>query len=308
MIVPLSITFSRDFVTLRSMLLRAKGLLQMSSYDNIPDRLFTGAKESENTSKANQQRITIFTIHYSQSTPRVETSPILRWKAAERYRLFGELPLTDATDICTAHSFPKVGSSKMKEFLTRWESCPLRLASLMTKHSRHSLTVPKTAGYYIAAYPDEMERTQQMNLYFRDRRSQDLAFVLLNSNAFFWLWRVYGDGFHVTSGVVGRCPVFSSEDDGFLGLAKELYAALQECTVFKAYRGVDVPNVNFNKRMDLIWRADEWVIRNVAPNLGVTPEDFLWGKSNSFFKLDVPKAANFPENSGITLPNEDFDE
>ena len=132
--------------------------------------------------------------------------------------------------------------------------------------------------------------------------------MLLNSNAFFWFWRVYGDGFDVTSGVVGRCPVFSSEDDGFLGLAKELYGALKECTVFKGYRGVDVPNVNFNKRMDLIWWADEWVIRNVAPNLGVTPADFLWGKSNSFFKLDVPKAANFPENSGITPPNEDGDE
>ncbi len=60
MTVPVSLTFSRDFPSLRRLLLERKGLLMLSSYDNIPDRLFTGAKESENTSKANQQRITIF--------------------------------------------------------------------------------------------------------------------------------------------------------------------------------------------------------------------------------------------------------
>jgi hypothetical protein len=280
----------------------------MCSYDNIPDRLFTGAKESENTSKANQQRITIFTLHYSKSKPRIETSPILRWKAAERYRLFGELPLTDSTEICTSQSFPKVGSPKMKEFLKRWESSPQRLASLLTSRSKHSLVVPKTAGYYIAAYQDEMERTKQMTLYFTDRRTQDLAFVLLNSNAFFWFWRVYGDGFDVTSGVVGRCPVFKQTGDEFLQLAQHLYRALEECTVYKGYRGVDVPNVNFNKRMDLLWEADEWIIRNVAPDLSVTPEDFLWGKSNSFFKLHVPKSANYPEGSGINPNDEDSDD
>lgn len=307
MIVPLSLTFSRDFVPLRSMLLRVRGHLQMSSYDNIPDRLFTGAKESENTSKANQQRITIFTLHYSPSTPRVETSPILRWKATERWRLFGELPLTDAKDICTAQAFPKVGSQKMKEFLMRWESCPQRLASLMTNHSRHSLVVPKTAGYYIAAYPDEMDRTQQMSIYFRTSRDKDLAMTLLNSNAFFWLWRVYGDSFHVTAGVVGACPVFDPKDEEFLQIARKLYGALKECTVYKGYRGVDVPNVNFNKRMDLLWQADEWIIHNVAPDLGITPEDFLWGKSNSFFRLEVPKSANYPEDCGINTNDEDSD-
>jgi len=304
MIVPLSLTFSRDFAPLRSMLLNVKGHLQMSSYDNIPDRLFTGAKESKNTSKANQQRTTIFTLHNSHSTLRVETSPILRWKASERWRLFAELPLAEATELSTVQSFPKVGSEKMKEFLRRWESCPQRVASLMTNRSRHSLVVPKTAGYYIAAYPDEMERTKQMTLYFNDRRSQDLAFVLLNSNAFFWFWRVYGDGFDVTSGVVTRCPVFAPKDNQFVQLAESLYGALKECTVYKGYRGVDVPNVNFNKRMDILWRADEWIITNVAPDLGVTPEDFLWGKSNSFLKMDVPKSANFPPNCGVTSAEE----
>ena len=308
MIVPLSLTFSRDFTTLRSMLLDAKGLLQISSYDNIPDRLFTGAKESENTSKANQQRITIFTLHYSKSTPYIQTTPILRWKASERWRLLCELPLAEATNLCSPQSFPKIGTSKMKTFLQRWEASPQRLSALLTKYSSYSLVIPKTAGYYIAAYPTEMDRTKQMTLYFNDKRSQDIAFVTINSNVFFWFWRVFGDGFDVTTGVVGKCPIFSQIDGDFLQIADDLYNALPSCTVYKGYRGVDVPNVNFNKRMDLLWRADEWIIRNVAPDLGVSPEDFIWGKSNSFLKLTVPKADNFPVDSGINENNDEDEE
>lgn len=308
MIVPLSLTFSRDFTSLRSMLLDAKGLLQISSYDNIPDRLFTGAKESENTSKANQQRITIFTLHFSQSASYIQTTPILRWKASERWRLLGELPLAETTNLCSAQSFPKVGSSKMKMFLQQWESSPQRLSALLTKYSPYSLVIPKTAGYYIAAYPNEMDRTKQMTLYFNDKRSQDIAMVLLNSNAFFWFWRVYGDGFDVTTGVVGKCPIFSQVDNDFLQIANDLYSALSSCTVYKAYRGLDVPNVNFNKRMDLLWRADKWIIRNVAPNLGVSPDDFIWGKSNSFLKITVPKAENFPVGYSVATNDDEDDE
>ncbi len=297
MIVPLSLTFSGDFGSLRSMLLQqSTGLLHLSSYDNIPDRLFTGAKESENTSKANQQRITIFLLQRSRvrGKCRVYSSPLLRWKAMERERLFVQMPITDITDICTDRSFPKVGTSRMKFFLKRWQSAPGRLSSIISRYGPHHLVVPKTAGYYIAAYPEEMERTQQTTIHFLNQQDRDLAMVLLNSNAFFWLWRVYGDSFHITMAWIDMCPVFPCQDEQYLDLAKDLRAALPECTVYKGYRGVDVPNVNFNRRMDILWRVDEWIIKHVAPDMDVTPEDFLWAKSNSFLKIDIPRAANFP--------------
>lgn len=304
MIVPLSLTFSRDFVSLRSILLELSGDLHVSSYDNIPDRLFTGDKQSENTSKANQQRISILTLQASQKKGRIYTSPILRWKATERWRLFAELPWTEATELCSSQFFPKVGSHKLKQFLQRWEAYPRRLSHLLTSHSTYALVIPKTAGYYIAAYPDKMERTQQMTLRFGRRKDRDLAMILLNSNIFFWFWRVYGDSFHVTSGLVERCPVFDPQDEEFIEIANNLYDALPTCTVYKGYRGMDVPNVNFNKRMDLLWQADQWIIRHVAPDLGISSEDFLWGKSNSFLRMAVPKSENFPEGCSITTSND----
>jgi len=294
MIVPLSLTFSRDFVLLRNILLDARGHLQISSYDNIPDRLFTGAKESDNTSKANQQRVSIFTLHYSKNKTEIQTTPILRWKTSERSLLFPMLPFVDITNMCSPASFPKVGSPKMREFLQRWEASPKRLSNLLVSSSSYSLVVPKTAGYYIAAYPEEMERTKQLVLYFKDQRDRDLAMTLLNSNAFFWFWRVFGDGFDVTATWIGACPVFVPRDNIFTDIASNLYAALPSCTVFKGYRGKDVPNINFNLRMDLLFRADQWILSHIAPDLGITPEDFLWAKSNSFLKLEVPKSDNYP--------------
>ena len=294
MTVPLSLTFSRNFPSLRSLLLGRKSLLMLSSYDNIPDRLFTGAKESDNTSKANQQRITIFLSVPAHGQQRVLTTPLLRWRAAERDRLFAELPYVDATDLCSDRWLPKVGSAVTTAFLRRLLSMPGSLLSDSVSRGSWSLVVPRTAGYYIAAYLDEMDRSKQMRICFRTSEARDRAMVIVNSNVFFWFWRVLGDGFDVTSWLLERFPQLVVLDAAGAALAKELQAALKECTVYKGYRGVDVPNVNFNKRMDLVWRADEWIIKHIAPNLGITPEDFVWAKSSSFLKLAVAKSANFP--------------
>ncbi len=89
MIVPLSLTFSRDFACLRRLLLEERGLFRYASFDNIPDRLFTGVKESDNTSRLNQQRITIITLDRA-APDRMLGTPLLRWKAVERSRLFEE--------------------------------------------------------------------------------------------------------------------------------------------------------------------------------------------------------------------------
>lgn len=294
MIVPLSLTFSRDFSVLRKLLLEKAGLLVYSSYDNIPDRLFTGAKESNNTSKANQQRTTIFVCGPSRSGRSFWSSPLLRWRASERWRLFQELPLCEITALCTEASFPKVGSSRMREFLERWLAVPKRLGGLTDKRGKRRLVVPKSAGYYIAAYPNELDRSQQLTLQFSDDASRAVAMTLLNSGAFYWLWRVFGDSFHVTGGWIDMCPVPHRDAGEPEHFAKCLVAALKECTVYKGYRGVDVPNVNFNKRLDLLWEIDEWIIKQVAPDLGVTPEDFLWAKSSSFLKLRIAKSGGFP--------------
>lgn len=54
-------------------------------------------------------------------------------------------------------------------------------------------------------------------------------------------------------------------------LAKALPEAQTECTVYKGYRGVDVPNVNYNLRMDLLLECDRWFWRHLGQEL-----EFPW--------------------------------
>ena len=131
------------------------------------------------------------------------------------------------------------------------------LASLCTKSSEHTIVIPKTAGYYIAAYPSEFDRSKQMTINFKSEFEKDLAFIIINSNIFFWHWRVYGDGFDVTSGDITSFPLLNINKGKVKNCADKLMSALDECTVYKKYRGLAVPNINFNKRMDIILEIDE---------------------------------------------------
>lgn len=305
MIIPLSLTFSRDFLSLRKLFLEKKGYLHLSSYDNIPDRLFTGSKDSENTSKNNQQRITIFLLKNTKSENKIISTPLLRWKAKERYKLFCELPSSEITDLCSDENFPKVSSFNQIELLRKLRKSKSQLASLMVSSSRFSLVTPKTASYYIAAYQLELDRTQQQKLFFKDKDALDLATVIINSNIFFWFWRIYGDSFHLTIGMISSFPLFKVNNSDYKKIAKKFHNSTEECSVFKMYRGEKIPNVNYNKKLDLILEADEWLLSQIAPELKILPEEMLWSKSNSFFKLKIPKVEGIPNGLEYVLDGDD---
>jgi hypothetical protein len=148
-----------------------------------------------------------------------------------------------------------------------------------------------------------MDRTKRVLLRFRRLEYRDLAPLMLSSNAFFRLWRAIGDGFDVTSGQVEGCPTCGALDDECLAIAVALAHELPQCTVFKSYHGVDAPNVNFDKRMDSLCRSDECIIRHIAQDLCVSPEDSVRAKSGSLLRLAVAKAASFPQGVA-TVPGE----
>jgi hypothetical protein len=170
-----------------------------------------------------------------------------------------------------------------------------RLGQLLVSNSKYSLTVPKTAGYYIAAYEDPQDRSKQMTLHFRDRDAHDLAQVVLNSNLFFFWYRAWGDGFDVTQSLVASCPVPPEPAEGLRALAGEVSRAQKECTVFKAYRGVDVPNVNYNLRMDLLLACDDWLWSHLDLGSELPWRDLLHYKSSSWFSFEVAKSRSWPE-------------
>ncbi len=301
MIIPLSLTFSANFTSLRELFIKNKGDLYLSSFDNIPDRLFTGSKESENTSKNNQQRITIFIINNDKRKNHIFSTPLLRWKASERYRLFWELPYSEMTAFATKKDFPKISDFNHLFLLKKLKENKSTLSSLLVNNSRYSLVLPKTASYYIAAYPVALERSQQQKLYFKDEDSLDFATVILNSNIFYWYWRIYGDSFHLTKGLIGSFPIFIPSNNLYKKISKQFIDAIDTCSVYKLYRGEEIPNVNFNKSLNIILKADEWILNEIAPEYNLYPDELLWSKSNSFFKLTIPKVDMVPKGLEFLL-------
>ena len=301
LIVPVSVTFASDFEAVRIAIRNSSSAAWYSSYDNIPDRAFTGTKESDNTSTANQQRVTIIVAVRGSGPAELFATPMLRWRATERERMFHNLPYANvpsgALDALqkrrrTELGWPKVGPElgvRLLEAVADWPT----LASYVLADTRYQLTIPKTAGYYIAAYDSPKDRSKQMTLTFKDATAVQLARVVLNSNFFFWFYRVFGDGFDVTQQLVLGCPVPPKPKPGFEELAEALRKAASSCTVYKAYRGAQVPNTNYNMRMDLLFRCDKWLWSHIDG--GPLPwEDLLRYKSSSWYSFEIAKASKWP--------------
>lgn len=295
LIVQVSLTFSSAFPSLRGLIAERSTRLWYSSYDNIPDRAFTGTKESDNTSTANQQRVTIFVADHRQDRDkRIYSTATLRWRSTERERMFADLPYADVSDLAMSAGWPKLSNTGDDADLLREVRQWPRLGARMAKSSGPKLVVPRTAGYFIAAYADAKERTKQMTLRFRDEDSRLLALVLINSDFFFWWYRIFGDGFDVTGGLVETCPVPKHPNEGYREIARELLDAQAGCTVFKAYRGEMVPNVNYNLRMDLLLACDRWVSSHLTGDWDFDWEALLRYKSSSWFSFEIAKSAHWP--------------
>lgn len=63
------------------------------------------------------------------------------------------------------------------------------------------------ARYFITAWHEPIKKSK-INAYgFDDEWSRDMAFLAVNSNVFYWLWCVIGDGFDVTTGNVAAMAI-----------------------------------------------------------------------------------------------------
>lgn len=155
-------------------------------------------------------------------------------------------------------------------------------------HTTMFLTIPRIVGYFISATPGSMPRNGVLSISFRDSDDMDLARVLINSNVFYWYWRAFGDGFHLNVDLLNFFPIPKVGSAGYHTLAARLDDVLEDCSSFKMFQGRKIPNYNFNKRMDILLDIDDWIVRQVAPELDLPRDIFAQYKSNSFLRpLDL---------------------
>ncbi len=288
LVVPLSLTFGRQFASLRELLLHERIELYCSSFDNTPDVLF-----KENAGSENQQRATIITLRATSGRPVIKTTDLLRWQSTDRPFLFTHLHYADTTSLSSSLSFPRIGNDLIALFWTHFKSmkrsfADLRLETFGETHRPSpgsiSLTVPRAVRYFISATPGPMARSKVLSFSFENENDMNLMRVLLNSNIFYWYWRAFGDGFCLGVDLVEVFPVPDCVDSGYIDLAKQLDAIQEQCITSNELRGKKIPGYNFNKRIDILIDIDEWIIKQVIPEIRIPKDLFAQYKSNSFLR------------------------
>jgi len=258
----------------------------------IPDAIFNSGKSSDNTNKENSQRITIVCAKSSQEKL-IETTDLLRWRHFDRDLLFQKMTFATSTDVCSSFQFPRMGNELLASFWRVFQKSNrtiLDLSKAIFSEAQRPLddevflTVPRATRYFISATPGSMARNKVLSISFNSKDDMDLARVLINSNVFFWYWRVFGDGFLLNVDVLSKFPVANDVDSEYIDLAERLDQSLPYCTTFKMFRGERIPNYNFNRRMDLLLDIDAWIVKHVAPDISLPHDIFAQYKSNSFLR------------------------
>ena len=204
-ILPLSLSFSRDYLGLREKLFSINRTIYISHYDNIPDSLFkSGKKFQSNTNKSNSQRCSIITIYNSHERKLLSTS-LQRWDSNSRKEFLKTLPnYHDVTEYKFDMQIPRPCSQNILTYLNVADKGNT-LRSLLNDKGKHCLSIGILARNFIP-FKDNTE--DNSHKFFFDESVDKYKFLyIVASPIFFEYWRSLGDGFHLTRGNILNFPV-----------------------------------------------------------------------------------------------------
>ena len=257
-VTPQSFTNAGKFEDLRRLILEKYPRVMIFNFDNVPANIFKGIKfGSKNTNTANSIRAAI-TIAQPGRRKRQITS-LLRWRSHERDSLFRLASNHLSTVELTEEFFPKV--SKSYESLYESVSRLPRLGEKVSKApTKHVLYVPSSPRYFISALRIPVKRASMHEIYFRNSKDRDLAYLLLNSSFMYWWWRVRDGGMTLSQETINSLPVPSFAVSP--SLVRALQASEHTSKVYKQNAGAAQENVKHP--MDLIDKLNRIVIPKSA--------------------------------------------
>ena len=151
------------------------------------------------------------------------------------------------------------------------------ISDVVIKNSGPILHVPKAIRYFISAVPIDLERPNTTILKIK-QEYYEVVHASLNSNLFYWWWRVNGNGFQVDMKDILSFPLLPIDSKLAAKYSKQLDGALDQCRVFKRNAGKNIPNINYNFRQDILQEIDNALLQSI----GLQPHSRIFGcKTNS---------------------------
>ena len=279
-IVPQSIVASKETLPLRQRLIDDKSSLRMQIFDSVPDFLFDQGKIESNTNTNINQRTTILLLNRNEKNS-IYTSPLLRWRRREeRDDLFKHLcQIRIAKNDIHNGAIPMLESKQDVELFRKLKRQKDTISDTIVKEGGRVLFIPKAIRYFITAVPFDLERPNTIQL----RVSEEYYHIVhstLNSNLFYWWWRVNGNGFQVEMKDILSFPILTLENKIAMEFSRKLDNAVDDCRVFKHNAGKQIPNINYNYKQDLLQELDKELLKTI----NMTPHERVFGcKTNSLF-------------------------
>ena len=278
MIVPLSLTFSSGFASLRAHLQGKCDSLWFSSFGRIPSALFGFDTRVRNT---------IYLARKSSRSPkRSFTTRLHRWFDSQRPALFESLSYSPFSPSVFGGLIPKLGSARLLQgFESLLWGSGYRLQNEFTPSRQgHPLHFKQTAYNWLTFCVDQppvygsdnglLPQSQCGTVRFQDVADRDLSILLTNGKLLFTWWAAIGDDFHVTQSNFASAPfgpeqLTEQQRKHLLALLPELRAQMSKNLVFKLNAGKNIGNYNLARcrhitdKVDKVWLdaiglADLW--------------------------------------------------
>jgi len=264
-VVPISLIHSERMESFRSFLINRSKSIRIESYDCVPGYMFDQGKIGSNSNTSITQRIAIIQLTTGEDLRRFVTSRYMRWRGDERNHLFDAIPSIRLNkQQYTKGLWPSIGTKKEKQVLTQVFSNKRNLSDLISKDGKVTLFIPNSTRYFISAVHENLGRGQQ-TLKLIDEQSRDLVQVIINSEFFYWYWRVTDGGFSVSLNTIKNLRLPSSENVNFherdiRKIAKKLRSKkiMNHCRVVKSNKGNKI-NYKFDKDQSLMKEIDELI-------------------------------------------------
>lgn len=206
MVVPLSVAFNshKDFECVRREIW-ARNKWWLAHFDRTPDSLFGDDVKTRNT--------IVFFAH--QERRELKTTKLVRWSSRARKKLFDSLIYTEVPAMFKNSNIPKIGSDLEKDLLNTLYSRKNEPLGKVLRACRNnklyddSLLVinNKVAYNWLPFERFSGASSGRQHWYANSPDDASMIFALLHSRLTYWLWRVWGDGFHLTNQFIVSIPL-----------------------------------------------------------------------------------------------------
>ena len=264
LVLPLSVAANRDTAhkRLRSAIAATDADWDFLSFDRTPDSLFGDDVKTRNTVLVMRRR-----SEHEQGKPVIRTTGLRRWSIGSRDSalLAARRDPVDIGQTPIDTFVPKLGSKVEVQAYSALRSQARLRETMAGQAGVECVAVASTAYNWLSIRrshgPQVDGGRAGTTLRFADSDTADAAYAVLMSRLTYWLWRVEGDGFHVTATFLREtrfrvaCEVPARSSLAALGRA--LWADVQRNPVRAVNAGVETLSFSPDQSTEMIAAIDE---------------------------------------------------